>query len=62
MHKKTKPYADMSDEDLAKARIARDKQIAALREEKKAIQDEVDARYVPPEPRPADHVIGGPKG
>ncbi len=41
---KKKDYKDMTDNELVEARIQLDEQIQALRAEKKAIQDVVDAR------------------
>lgn len=41
---KQKSYEGMTEGELADARIALDEQIAALRADKKAIQDEVDKR------------------
>lgn len=41
---KNKPYEEMSEEELADARMALDEQVAVLRSEKKLIQNEVDKR------------------
>jgi hypothetical protein len=53
-----KPYEEMTDDELAEARIKLDKKIQALREEKLKIQQIIDSRYVPPVHKPGDHIIG----
>lgn len=53
-----KKYEDMTDNELAEARIELDKKMQALREEKLKIQRVIDSRYAPPVRKPGDHNIG----
>ena len=52
-----KSYTEMTDDELAEARIALDEQMQELRAEKKKIQDEIDRRYVKPD-LTKGHTIG----